>query len=961
LLESVRKDCLAAVGWNTEPTPFILYLPLRRKAHLQLPDGRLAGAIIEEYPGENGRIAELLRADDTGARLVSLLPLLRSLRSIQVYLPTGDGTPEVVFGGEMEPNASRPLRHHADGQSELASAIRIGTRRLRFAGWQRHAMTQNLAEIHTSSAWPASWIRDELGRPYRALDKAQPHAAAVFGQESVPGALTIRWAVFLPIEEHEERIALNPGMSGYPSCLALQLRNDCWASCTLDGKALDHSSKPTDLWWHPKPPLGAGLRQSAYRWLRLCSPFTGMTEDLRHLAGVHTLETANNASLRRLLKDLGADLEREEPSGTERQALISLHRLVYERLAELAADSPDDVAATLKETGVLCELGDRLVYQNPADSYHDDGRYATYLRHFTGKVPLVTLPRDNERIAACLGIQRLEFEFDRKGNDQGLDVTAELRGMLGDRTQELLAIVVHHSLGTKTMEIGTSEFDERARRLQALTVRQLSDLVIEASIAGGKFKVAIGQGVEQEIFLENPTSKSPVLFHDLSGDGWQDRLRRKIAPHLALVLENQAYSATFALFLQAESDSEREEFLLELGISGEDVEDIAMHIGIANEENRKCHQRWYRAVLESRGRSSTEIELGRDMLIEVLAAAGIDEEVVHRLVDAGGSEDVRRDTSEGRPLRLLNEAGVDLAILDMHLRQLGDPGLTISVARRLLSQWLAQQGRRCAAVLATRQSQDLAKASLRNVVPPESLLLSIDPQLEEVLEPVIRLLRNAGIEVVAKSLAECPADALMEAGGFQSEDALNSAVLLLYDDEEQERLLRELVGQWRRELRLLAVLARTGPSETKATIRKSDEAICKAFPANPSRPTELLDTIAKLFVDYVSLAEELEPLLSDSVISAVPARDSLLRMAEKHGVDISRLATVERAIESPRRDQAREIKQKRARLVEKKIVPCPPLGLRPAPEGGIGPDRSESSADCPRSRKPQPPQSGTRR
>jgi hypothetical protein len=215
LLESVRKDCLAAVGWNTEPTPFILYLPLRRKAHLQLPDGRLAGAIIEEYPGENGRIAELLRADDTGARLVSLLPLLRSLRSIQVYLPTGDGTPKLVFGGEMEPNASRPLRHHADGQSELASAIRIGTRRLRFAGWQRHAMTENLAEIHTSSAWPASWVRDELGRPYRALDKAQPHAAAVFGQENVPGALTIRWAVFLPIEEHEERIALNPGTGGY--------------------------------------------------------------------------------------------------------------------------------------------------------------------------------------------------------------------------------------------------------------------------------------------------------------------------------------------------------------------------------------------------------------------------------------------------------------------------------------------------------------------------------------------------------------------------------------------------------------------------------------------------------------------------------------------------------------------------------------------------------------------------
>ena len=46
-------------------------------------------------------------------------------------------------------------------------------------------------------------------------DKAQPHAAAVFMRDTVPGKLTIRWAVFLPVDEHEESVPIDPRMGGY--------------------------------------------------------------------------------------------------------------------------------------------------------------------------------------------------------------------------------------------------------------------------------------------------------------------------------------------------------------------------------------------------------------------------------------------------------------------------------------------------------------------------------------------------------------------------------------------------------------------------------------------------------------------------------------------------------------------------------------------------------------------------
>lgn len=212
---TLRQSWLEAVRWTADAKPFILYIPLRRKAHLQMPYGRTTGAIIENYPGDDDGVLKLLCNETTSVRLSSLLPLLRDLLSIQIYAPAGSGSLELVHSSELDPDSTRPLRKHRDGQSELSAAIATRGRRVVSVGWQRFSFTKKLDELRACPAWPASWVRDELNRECRVPNKAQPHAAAVFMQDTLPGALTIRWAVFLPVDEHEEHVPIDPGMGGY--------------------------------------------------------------------------------------------------------------------------------------------------------------------------------------------------------------------------------------------------------------------------------------------------------------------------------------------------------------------------------------------------------------------------------------------------------------------------------------------------------------------------------------------------------------------------------------------------------------------------------------------------------------------------------------------------------------------------------------------------------------------------
>jgi hypothetical protein len=606
-------------------------------------------------------------------------------------------------------------------------------------------------------------------------------------------------------------------------------------------------------------------------------------------------------------------------------------------MAELAGDAAEAVAKVLAEVGVLCEFGDGLVYQVPGEARHDDGRFSTYVRHFVGIVSFLILPRDQEARAARIGVPQFFVHLTRRGSEEGDDVTDELRGLLGDRIPELIAIVVNHSLGTQTLELSSPQFEERARRLQALTVRQTPDLVIDAFSEGGSrsHSVTLGEGSDQDVFLEHPTSPAPVLFHDLDGDGWQDRLRRKIAPHLAAILENSAYSHTFALFLQAETDAEREEFLLELGISGDEVEAVAVRIGVVGEQERQRHLRWYRAVMSVLGHQSADLTLDDGVLAAALTTAGLPSHIARALVDAGGGEAVRRDTGEDRPLRFLNDIGVDLTSLDTELRQGGDAGLVVTVTKRSFTRWIEANGGRVSAVLATRRPTDVAKSSVRALEPPASLALSIDPPVEDLLGPVADLLASADFNVAATDLAQDPSAELVRIGSFESVDALDAAVLLLFDEEERLRVLGERAAQWRREIKLLAVLTRMGPAETRSTIRAHDDKVGAGLAGAPARPSDLAEAVGELFVKHIDLRDWLADQLDDSVLSEGPDRDDLLGRAAALGVTVDRLPDLLRALDAPRRDHARAIKDRSERLSSRGLTPSPPAGLKaPAPRSG---------------------------
>ena len=289
---------------------------------------------------------------------------------------------------------------------------------------------------------------------------------------------------------------------------------------------------------------------------------------------------------------------------------------------------------------------------------------------------------------------------------------------------------------------------------------------------------------------------------------------------------------------------------------------------------------------------------------------------------------MRRDTGSDSALRLLADAGVDLWALDSALRRAGDRGLSVGVARGRFSRWLDTNGRRLSAALATALPPDVAKRTADSLGPPPELRLSLDPPLTRLLSPVVDALRKAGLETDGRPLADDPATTLAAVAGLGGVEELDARVLVLFDEEERRRVLRDHAASWRREIQLLAVLARTRPSATRAAVRATDEAVAAALPPNPSSPEELREALGELLGGHPALAGRIGGRLTASVNAAAPDRDELLSWARQDGVAVERLALVERALEAPRRDQARALKERSERLARRGVRPVSPPGLR---------------------------------
>ena len=722
----------------------------------------------------------------------------------------------------------------------------------------------------------------------------------------------------------------------YPSTLAVQLRSEPWVPCTLDGERLDTLSKPRSAWWHPKPPSGAALRQSPLRFLLLCGPEQGVSEDLRELSMIQTLETAGVRAVERLLLELKEQYKDEllpaDPlrSGSARQAFIGLHRRAYERLSELALEQPEAAAAVMDRIGVLCEVGERLEYHAPGEARHDDGRFAAYVRYFKipGSIPFAVLARDRSPVADRLGVAKFQLELTRREEEEGRDVTDELRVIHGDRIAGLLAIMVHHSLGTQTLDVDSKEFEERARRIQNLRIRQMDDLVIDATVEGLDITVTLGKETRQDLFLESPTSSSPVLYHDLSDDGWQDLLRRKISTYLAMVLENPAYAYTFAFYLQQESDADREDFLRELGISSKEVDVIKARIGVVSEEEQRRQLRWFSSVLDLLGSRTSELSLDPEDLAARFESTHLSTEHAHRLVELGGGETARRDTDADGALWLLDRQGVDLEALDSRLRELKkNDGLEIRVYRKLFGRWMNANGRRLSAVLATALPAEEAKMKVLSLQPPDEFKFRLDPAMTDLLASVVEALRDAGLDADADGLADKPEEIFIRLGEFSNRKELDEQISRLYSEEERQRFLGRQAAKWRREIRLLAVLARTHPADTRTAIRAHDEAVTAILPPNPASPAKLRDVLETLLGEHVELADRIKECLVETVNAPDPDQGELLEWARQYGIDVDLLDEVQQTLEAPRREQSRELRKRSDQLTAARVHPIPPPGF----------------------------------
>lgn len=713
-----------------------------------------------------------------------------------------------------------------------------------------------------------------------------------------------------------------------PSTLALQLRHSRWIAATLAGDQVSEGLTASEVWWAERPPGAAGMQTSPLRFLPLLDNDVPRSTNLRSLLDLSDIAHAPAPRLLALLRGLRHRVEvgelPEPGTSGSRSALVGLHRLAYERLSELGAAGSDGLA----DVGLLCEFDGSLVFRTTEEARHDDGRFATYRRHFSSSIPFACLARDRSQTARQLGLAPFEVTLKRRGDEEGTDVTSELASSLTDRIPEILAILTHHSLGSQTLDPASEDFARRYRRLRALRVRKVSDLVLDLRAEDGEATVTLGEDSAHDVFLDRTITAEPVVYHDLEGEDWIMRLRPRLATPLALVVENPAYAATFQLLMLAETEQDRDNVLHDLGISDADIESIRSGLGAVTDQDERSFRRWFAALLTvSSGNEihAADVDLTVAALAKSLVDSGLEPAAARTLSAAGGGPAVR--TQRSGVLDTVSAARVDLGHLHDALRALGDEGLQITASRSIMREWLTAHSRRVVAVIAPRVGPDQAKSIVASWRPPVSLAFSLHPRIQDVLEPVVAQLRQLGLDPDAERLAASPEAELTRLAGLTEIADLDASAVPYYDEQESRRVLANLARAWRRELLLLALLNRCAPGESRASIRDQADTIQRETLPTHSIPSAFLDSLGALLPDAPGLVEKLSELLVDRITAPPPERRMLLALALEHGLPTDRADYIEAALAAPVTQLVQQVRDRGAQLSEAALAPSVPRQL----------------------------------
>lgn len=739
--------------------------------------------------------------------------------------------------------------------------------------------------------------------------------------------------LFCPNCHHSKRYS-SDGDTRLGSYLAWQLSEEAWVPTTVSGSPTV-AAMPQDSWFEDERPDDAKMQQSWLRFLPIATP--QLSSDLALLAGVRRLRDADAPRIRRLLDALrerfeAGEVDREGRSGSfASQTFIGLHWRLYEQLAVKDAAVGREV---LDRVGVLSVLGRSLVYRPRAEVRQDDGSHTGFRRHFSGQLPFVVLTREQGTIADALGIERFRVDVERVRGGKERIVTEDVRAFVHERAPEFLALQVYHPIGAKPLQLDGHEFPLRTERLRRLEVVRVDDLVLRLHIPGTTLVREIGAGRSDDFYLD--TTQSPVvLYMDLAGSRWEDRFRALAGPHLATLLENPAYAATFQLLLQAESEADVEAFLEERSISTEDVELVRSRMdaiaGVVRDEER----RWWRAVLSVLGSAEPERLEGeayrREISSRLQACAETSPvpDMHERLIRAGGDEGSRHDGSPDGPLAALEDHGVDLRQLHQLLIDSGDRGLTIQVAAQRLAEWRRAHGREVTAILATREiDPDAAKLMPDRWSIPAEVALRARPAPGDYLRDAVADLRAVHLYADPERLASTDASSYLAELAGVSESRLVSIWNGLFDEEERARLDRDRARAWRRVLVPVLVAARTHSGDAGHVIRAEQTVVEGLLPANPEDAGDVAEGLAAVLPASHDLADRLASRIRDDRSLSDPTtedlRDDLGLFLELHHLD--RVLTI---LRRGRRQVVDQVRKDLDDVRERGLTPTPFVAARP--------------------------------
>ncbi|WP_328986261.1 sacsin N-terminal ATP-binding-like domain-containing protein [Thiorhodovibrio winogradskyi] len=187
--------------------PFVLWLPLRREVHRRESD-KVTGVIAQEFPGDGDDSLSFFQDSHLPIQVADLLPLLRHVE--QVSFQSSTMNRYKPFHIEIRDPAQRLRGPTASGEHRLKGLIDIQAKgetkaQSHFNGRETHHWLDALKDLRHGHQWPEIDDIDDLANPKVEREKAEPHASIVLTASAAPvastGHLTIRWAVFLPLED----------------------------------------------------------------------------------------------------------------------------------------------------------------------------------------------------------------------------------------------------------------------------------------------------------------------------------------------------------------------------------------------------------------------------------------------------------------------------------------------------------------------------------------------------------------------------------------------------------------------------------------------------------------------------------------------------------------------------------------------------------------------------------------